>query len=60
MDKFKRALQPVTEKNFEQNNSKKNAQMNPTKNYIIFNKNKQSNLDLKKHPSVFFFRSLET
>lgn len=29
--------------------------MNPTKNYIIFNKNKQSNLDLKKHPSVFFF-----
>lgn len=53
---FKWALQPVIDKNFEQNNSckKKNAQMNPNKNYIIFNKGKQS-MDLKQHSSVFFF-----
>lgn len=52
---FKWALQPVTDKNFEQNNSyKKNAQMNPNKNYIIFNKDKQS-MNLKQHSSVFFF-----
>ena len=54
---FKWASQPVTDKNFEQNNScKKNAQMNPNKNYIIFNKDKQS-MDLKQHSSGFFFVS---
>lgn len=34
--------------------AKKNAQMNPNKNYIIFNKGKQS-MHLKQHSSGFFF-----
>lgn len=35
---------------------KKNAHMNPNKNYTIFNKSKQS-MDLKQHSSVFFLVS---